>query len=152
MVAKKKRNLMPVFLALSLCLVLISCFSVQCYASPLEDIEDALVQSNLEEMANRIYEVYALIRNKVAIPLIILSIASCGFQVIASQFFETGPNPIAAVYKRLYTTIAVLGTLFALPHVIGEAIELLKSSAWKPATGAFQPVTHIFFTGRWFAW
>lgn len=123
-------------------------FTTVSYATPT-DFEDSNVEASLNSMADGIYEIYLFLRNRVAIPLIILSIASCGFRVLAATFFESGPNPTASVYKQFIVSVGVLGALFVLPKVVGYVRELLEASAWKPTTGVFRhSFQRIFYFRR----
>lgn len=81
------------------------------------------------------YKIYKIARS-IAVPLSILSLASCGFKILGSIFFgnyasAAGTDMMKAQKQAVYTVIALLVIVF-LPQIFNEASSFFRQYAWKP--------------------
>lgn len=81
------------------------------------------------------YKIYKIARS-IAVPLSILSLASCGFKFLGSIFFgnyasAASTDMMKARKQAVYTIIALFVVVF-LPQIFYEAIAFFKQYAWKP--------------------
>lgn len=97
-------------------------------------VSAAGVDAKLDAMGNDIYYYYTVFRNHIAMPCIILSFSSAGFQIL-STIFTSSSGDLEKVKKQVLYTVMALFVLFFLPVIIGWAKDHLASTAWKP--GAF---------------
>lgn len=82
-------------------------------------------------MDNIGWDVYTFLRDKIAVPILIVSVAANGFSILGSAFLSN-PNALDAVKKRLATAILAFIVLMVLPSIFSLVVDLLKSTAWKP--------------------
>lgn len=110
--------------------VCINCMAVPAFAS------NTTANSDIIAMNNRIYQVYLLIRNNVAFPLLALSFASCGFKILGASIIGSGggmDKGIQAAKEQIITSVLALLFILVLPYLISYGIQLFRASAWKPA-------------------
>lgn len=105
--------------------LLICCLSVTVYA------DDGDAQASISKMNDKIMYWYYLIRNYIAVPLTIISFASCGFRMVGS-IFSSSPNAMDSIKTQIKVTAIAFAVLTFLPLIIGEAREMLESTAWQP--------------------
>ena len=76
---------------------------------------------------------YSILRDKIAVPLLIISYATCGFKILSAGFSSQGGSRMIDSAKKqfLYSTLALF-VLCLLPSLINSTITTLKSSGWKP--------------------
>jgi len=86
----------------------------------------------IDAMGDEVYRWYTIIRNYIALPLLILSYASCGFRFLFNGFMSSPVSSDALKRQMLYATIA-LALLILLPHILGAARDVFGKNAWNPA-------------------
>ena len=101
---------------------------------------------HMTKMGNLIYKWYLIIRNNVAVPLLILSFASCGFRFLFSGFATRPGATDGAKTQMLYSALA-LGVLIFLPWILGAANDMFSKNAWTPPQAA-----HILIHTRYKPW
>lgn len=106
--------------------------SINTYAAAL----DANTESKMDAMGDEVF-VWFLAFRACVIPLLIVQYASNGLKLLGIVFLTKGE------YKRddvitniLYSTIAA-GVLVLLPVILGWAMDLFKSGAWKPPSTSY---------------
>lgn len=134
-----KRNLSRLTTAITTAVVCFCILSVRVFATSGSD--------EISQMNEDIMYWYYLIRNNIATPLLILSFAASGFQFFGSAFM-TRPGAIDEVTHRMYISLMATAVLFLLPYIIGAARDLVKDTAWSPATTSYKYLTPHELTGR----
>ena len=77
---------------------------------------------------------YRLIRDHIAVPLLIISFAISGFKILGAGFNSSGDKAMAEAKAQAITSAIALIVLFVLPYLIGSARQMLESTGWKPPT------------------
>lgn len=126
------------------CMLLVICYStcIVVNAQVTDDVIDNIVDNvpteapvspdgNISDMMTQVLDWYKLIR-KIAVPILIVSYASCGFTVLFSAYMERGEKARDSVRKHIMESTVALLILTLLPKIIDETIGLVKSSAWQP--------------------
>lgn len=94
-------------------------------------------KTNVDYMNDMAYNTVYKGVMSVLCPLAIISLASCGFKFISSIFFgdyaSMAGNSMMKAQKQFWYTVIIMIVAIAMPSIYGYAIELFKSSAWKPA-------------------
>lgn len=75
---------------------------------------------------------YKTIRNYIAIPLMILSFATCGYKFFMCAFMGKPEYAIDGVKKQFFNTVIALFVLFLLPVAMTIARNLTESTQWTP--------------------
>lgn len=112
--------------AIALCLVL-------ALASPVSAAE---TPNYMGDMADQIMVWYRLVRNYIAVPILIVSYGAAGFRILSSGFFDGGTRSVDAAKKQIFQSSMAFAVLFLLPSLIMWARNLVESTAWKPASAA----------------
>lgn len=86
----------------------------------------------MTDMGNEVMEWYRFLRDKVAVPFLILSFASCGFKIFSSAFLSRAEQTTNQIIQQFMTSAIALGILFMLPYIVGAVRELLEGTAWQP--------------------
>lgn len=97
-------------------------FSVQAFAA----------SDDMTQMTETVMDWYRLIRDHIAVPFLIISFASCGFQILGSGFLSKSDQAVNAVIERFKMSAIALLVILVLPYLVGSARELLESTAWSP--------------------
>ena len=118
------KNYLRIVTVFATSVLLVSMFSIQAFAAGTE----------MENMGKNIMSWYRLIRNNIAVPLLIVSFASCGFKILFSGFNAGGDRAISEATTHFFTSMVALIVLFVLPYLIGSARQMLESTGWKPPT------------------
>lgn len=101
--------------------------------------------SDINSMGNKIMEWYYLIRNKIAVPLLIVSFSSCGFRILGAGFQSKSDQTIHEAYIQFLTSSLALLVLFLLPYLIGTTREMLEQTRWRPpAASIILPFPYSF--------
>ena len=130
-----KRRIMTA-LTISVCICL--CLTTQVSAAP------ATPEQYLDAMGDRAFSWY-LTLCKIAVPLLILSFASCGFKFIGSVFVKKGEFSFDESLKHFFMSVSSLAVLLLLPLIMTWAKELLQPLGWKPPT----PTLPGMVSGAW---
>lgn len=88
--------------------------------------------STIAEANTNVVYWYLLIRNYIAVPIMILSFASCGFKFLYCAFMGKSEYAIDAIMKQFITTIMALVLLFLLPAIMTSVKNIVENTAWKP--------------------
>lgn len=84
------------------------------------------------EMNNIAMFWYKIIRNYIAVPLLILSFATCGYKFFMCAFMGKPEYAIDAVKKQFFNTVIAMFVLFLLPVIMSIARNLTESTQWSP--------------------
>ena len=91
---------------------------------------------DLDTMNDKTFSLYKTFRNCIAMPLVILSFASCGFKILSAMF--TGQSQdMTKIKKQILYTVMGLFALYFLPLIFGWAKGQLEATAWKPPAAIF---------------
>lgn len=90
------------------------------------------VESKLDTMGTEVFGIYKLFLCGIAIPVLIVRFAACGFRVLGATFLSQGDTAIDKVKRDVTNSIIAMFVLFFLPTVIGWAIGIFSVNAWKP--------------------
>ena len=117
-----------------------SCWHVDTtyYGLPLSGENPSGGMPNIDLTGNQnsfAWNIYKLMCS-IAMPLAIISFASCGFKFLGSIFLgsyvsPSNPDMQKAQKQFLYTVLFVM-LIILLPRIFGAAIAFFKTSAWKP--------------------
>lgn len=95
--------------------------------------ETATASSNehINSMMEKIRGWYILGRN-IAVPLAILSFASCGFKVLFNVLSTKGEYRFDAIMRQFLYTGMAIALILLLPVIVQMVIDIVKRVAWKP--------------------
>lgn len=88
--------------------------------------------AKIPELNSQVLYWYRFIRNYIAVPFMILSFASCGFQFLNCAFMGKPDFALDSTKKQLITTISAMIFLFALPAIMAAVKNIVESTAWTP--------------------
>ena len=74
---------------------------------------------------------YSLLR-RIATPLLIVSIAACGFKLAVGCMSGSFVQVWDAVKKQMLYSVLALFVLIFIPYLMESVLNLVKSSGWKP--------------------
>ena len=123
MLTYKNRRILTALTLFILAVPLLA-FSASAEAMTSEDYMDAL--------AEKAFSWYMLLC-KISVPLMILSFASCGFQLIASVFLKSQASS-DNVKKQFLITAGAVAVLLLLPWIVSYAKSILEPVGWQPPT------------------
>ncbi len=86
----------------------------------------------LQEMNTLAIYWYLFIRNYIAVPIMIVSFAVCGYRFFLCAFMGKPEYAIDSVKKQFLNSIFTLIALFALPMVMKLVKNIVESSMWTP--------------------
>jgi hypothetical protein len=75
---------------------------------------------------------YKTIRNYIAVPLMIVSFATCGYKFFMCAFMGKPEYAIDAVKKQFINTVIAMFVLFLIPVVMTIVRNLMESTQWTP--------------------
>lgn len=82
-------------------------------------------------MMKKIHGWYILGRN-IAVPLAILSFASCGFKILLNVLSTKGEYRFDAIMRQFIYTGLAIALILMLPVIVQTVIDIVKRVAWKP--------------------
>ena len=86
----------------------------------------------LDEMNDIALYWYTVIRNYIAVPLMILSFASCGYKFFMCAIMTKPEYAIDETKKQFLNTIILMFVLFAIPMIMTIVRNITEASKWTP--------------------
>lgn len=123
---KKQKSYYRFFTVLCTILMMLGCMAITASAS---------TGSYLDAMNDKIIEWYKTIR-KIAVLLLMLSFASCGFKIMSCVFMSKGEFAADAAKKQAFYSVLALLVLVLLPSIIMMGSDMFRATAWKPPTSS----------------
>jgi len=134
---RHKRYLHRILLT-ALTIALLCGLSLTVYAAEGVSESDQYIQ----QMGVKVGKWYQTIRY-IAVPLLILSFASCGFRFVGVGFLQKGEFSADAVMKQFTTSVLTMIVLLLLPTILAWARSILEGLAWKPPERTSEAVVII---------
>ena len=119
------------FIAVLFCFVLL--ISILCIPAAAAEDTSADI-SNMNDNAMKYYRSFG----RIIVFFAIVSLASCGYKILAAVFIGGEANMAKVKKQILYTLLAII-IYISLPRVFGYVIGLVSASAWKPSPPANNP-------------
>lgn len=122
-------------------------FSFIFFLFPVSAATDA--ETTMNTYYDSIMSWYRIIRDNIAIPLLILSFAYSGFRILFSGFLGKSDTAYNDGIKKFWFSVFALMLLFLLPFIIQMGKSLFANTGWKPEGATFPETTSFtkFFSG-----